>query len=465
MQDAELQALHEAIDPWCGFDQTDADGRRYRTTTRLCRIIPQASRHAADLLLPVLGGPNLVAFISDDPTHAVAGAEALASLRQAGVTVDHLRMTPDPGRTTVRCDDATIDRVEAWLATQPFQAAVVVGAGTLNDLVKMAAHRRGIPYACIATAPSMNGYTSAIAAILSAGVKTTQPCTPPVAVLACPEVMAQAPYRMIASGIGDLYSKPVSNADWRLSHRLNDSPHSEIVMRIVEAGSVLLEGVAPRLPARDLEAVARLTAALMLSGLAMQAAGSSATASGGEHLVSHYIDMTAVAFDLPYDFHGCQVACGTLATSALYEHVRSLDPATIDWQGCLDRHPTWDDYAQTLARRFGPLTDAVLPHARAAYPSRDELARRLERLRTQWDSLWEDCGHTLRPTAELRAELESAQCPTRFPELGVDRDRALAACVWSKDIRARYTILHLAAELGVLEDFFTPWIDAQYTPA
>ena len=91
----------------------------------------------------------------------------------------------------------------------------------------------------------MNGYTSSIAAILSAGVKTTQPCTPPVAVYADPRTMAAAPARMIASGIGDLYSKPVSNADWRLSHRLLGTPHSAIVMEIVEAGSTLLEGVAP----------------------------------------------------------------------------------------------------------------------------------------------------------------------------------------------------------------------------
>ena len=92
--------------------------------------------------------------------------------------------------------------------------------------------------------------------------------------------MRNAPYRMIASGIGDLYSKPVSNADWRLSYRLNDSFFSPIVMEIVDAGNTLLEGVAPRLPDRNFETVANLTGAVMLSGLGMQAAGSSGPASG-----------------------------------------------------------------------------------------------------------------------------------------------------------------------------------------
>ena len=59
-------------------------------------------------------------------------------------------------------------------------AVVAIGAGTVNDLVKMASSRAKLPYACIATAPSMNGYTSAIAALLQEGVKTTRPCAPPL---------------------------------------------------------------------------------------------------------------------------------------------------------------------------------------------------------------------------------------------------------------------------------------------
>ena len=66
----------------------------------------------------------------------------------------------------------------------------------------------------------------------------------------------------------------------------------------------------------------------MLSGLAMSVAGSSSPASGGEHLISHFIDMTAHAYDLPYDFHGCQVGVGTLTTAFIYEKLKALDPAS-----------------------------------------------------------------------------------------------------------------------------------------
>ena len=120
-----------------------------------------------------------------------------------------------------------------------------MGAGTINDIVKFATFQQGLPAACVGTAPSMNGYTSKIAAILSDGVKTTNPCHAPLVVIADLEVMARGPARMIASGLGDLISKPVSNSDWQLSAHLNGTPHSAEAMAVIERGAELLEDVAP----------------------------------------------------------------------------------------------------------------------------------------------------------------------------------------------------------------------------
>ena len=37
--------------------------------------------------------------------------------------------------------------------------------------------------------------------------------------------------------------------------------------------------------------------------------------------------MTSVAFGESHDFHGCQVAVGTIVTSRLYEYLAAQDPA------------------------------------------------------------------------------------------------------------------------------------------
>ncbi|MEO1273712.1 MAG: iron-containing alcohol dehydrogenase, partial [Myxococcota bacterium] len=235
---------------------------------------------------------------------------------------------------------------------QPITGVIVIGAGTLNDIAKMAAFKADLPYAVVGTAPSMNGYTSSIAALLTNGVKTTQPCRAPVVCLADLDIMANSPYRMIASGLGDLISKPVSNADWRLSFRLLDAHYADNVMVLVDEAARLLEGIAPGLAARDTEAVGRLTASLCLSGLAMSVAGTSAPASGGEHLISHYIDMTHFAFGQSHDFHGCQVGVGTITTAALYEKLAALDPSTIDIEARIAAWPAWPDHRDRLVEHF-----------------------------------------------------------------------------------------------------------------
>jgi glycerol-1-phosphate dehydrogenase [NAD(P)+] len=455
--------MSDLLERYAGMHRVDADGREYVIKTRAVHIAPGLTARLAEAAAPFLGpaeGRLLVVY--DDNTLAAAGQAVLDSLRDARREVATVRLEPTHGREDVLCDDETVDEVTAAVGASGAAVAIAVGSGTISDLVKMASHRCGIPCLAVPTAPSNNGYTSAIAAILSEGVKTTQPCTPVVAVFADPEVLRHAPYRMIASGLGDLYSKPVSNADWRLSHRLNDSFYSPVVMEIVDAGNALLEGVAPRLPERDPDAVARLTCAIMLSGMGMQAAGSSGPASGGEHLISHYLDMTEELDGEPHDFHGCQVAVGTIVTARLYDALWRLDPATLDVRACVARLEPWETYRVRLDERFGPLAGAVMSHAQAAYPTASELEARLTRLVAEWDEVRSWVGETLRAPDDLAAELESARCPVSFGELGVSRPRALRAVRHCKDIRNRYTILHLVWELGLLDELAGKIVAEQY---
>lgn len=406
-------------------------------------------RGFAALVEHLPAGSWLVAV--DENTWEVAGKRLAEVLDQAGQSWKRYNVVaPNPADAPM-CDDAAVLAFEQALKASGCVAGVAVGSGTINDIVKLACHRLGQPMACVGTAPSMNGYTSGIAAVLSEGVKTTVPCKAPAVVIADLDVMAESPYRMICSGLGDLMSKPVSNADWQLSACLNDSFHSEEAMAIIETGAAMLDGVAEKLPARDRDAISGLVNSLMLSGLAMSVAGSSSPASGGEHLISHYIDMTGHAFDLPCDFHGCQVGVGTLTTAYLYERLMAMNPSEIDVEACVSRLMDWPKYRERLAERFGPLFDAVVKHAELAYPTPDVMRARLTRLVSDWDRVMGSVSQTLRTKNSLEAELLEAKCPVRYSELNVDRERALAAVVNSKDIRNRYTILHLAWELGVLE--------------
>lgn len=435
---------------------------RYRDRLETRAVVQKrgAIEESPPVLRRLLGdGVWLVAV--DPNTWEVAGKRLARALNASAVRWERYDVPSPPGAAEPICDDASIAQFAEALREYRATTAVAVGSGTINDIVKYACHQTGLPMACVATAPSMNGYTSGIAAILQHGVKTTQPCRPARAIVADLDVLAEAPMRMIQSGLGDLMSKPVSNSDWIISARLTGSHHSTDAMEIIEHGAQLLEGIAEKLPRRDRDAVDRLSASLMLSGFAMTVAGNSSPASGGEHLVSHYLDMTAYAHGLPHDFHGCQVGVGTIAAAFLYQRLTELDPHSIDIERRVAHLLPWDDYREVLRDRFGTLYEAVLPHSECAYPTPEQLSSRLRLLFDRWEPLLSEVRRTLRTHESIEDELRRADCPVRFSDIGVaDRERAFASIAWAKDIRSRYTILHLAWDLGLVDEWAADAVSA-----
>ena len=69
----------------------------------------------------------------------------------------------------------------------------------------------------------------------------------------------------------------------------------------------------------------------------MLVAGSSAPASGGEHLISHYIDMKSALYGTAHDLHGSQVGVATVYCLGLWERIMDLDPNPIDLESLNNR--------------------------------------------------------------------------------------------------------------------------------
>ena len=170
-------------------------------------------------------------------------------------------------------------------------ALVAVGSGTINDLCKYAAAQDRKPHVVFATAPSMNGYTSANAAITVDGHKHSLPAATPRGVFIDLEVLAAAPARMIRAGLGDSLCRTTAQADWLLSHQLLGTPYRSAPFALLAADEAMLFDAPDALFGGDLEAMRALARTLVLSGLGMTLCGGSYPASQGEHLISHYLDM------------------------------------------------------------------------------------------------------------------------------------------------------------------------------
>ncbi|HEX7147421.1 MAG TPA: iron-containing alcohol dehydrogenase, partial [Actinomycetota bacterium] len=217
-------------------------------------------------------GERAAVVVADATTWRVAGEQVQRRLEAAGrATVPPYRFPPDH---FVYAEYGNIERLREAIATHD-AVPVAVGSGSLNDIVKRAAHEAGRPYLSVATAASMDGYTAFGAAITKDGYKQTMTCPAPRAVLADLEVLAGAPPAMTASGYGDLLGKVTAGADWLVADALGVEPVDPQVWELVQGPLREAVGRPGELAAGDQEALERLVEGLVMSGLAMQAHASS----------------------------------------------------------------------------------------------------------------------------------------------------------------------------------------------
>jgi len=376
------------------------------------------------------------AVLMDVRTREVAGRQAAAALAQAGWEALEV-LVPDPAEgTSPTCDEQTKNLLAARVAGADL--IVSAGAGVINDLGKWLAFEMDVPAAAVATAASMNGYSSANVAPTVEGVKTLLRARPPVAVLTAPAILKDAPYELTAAGLGDALAKSVSSADWYLNHLLfGDHYCAKSVGLVTQIEPLYLEHPSDLRQRKD-EAVAALFDALLLTGAAMTMAETSAPASGGEHLISHSLDMMSSLDQRPHDLHGRQVGVGAVLTAELYRRVLAVEsPWPLDPPAKVD-HRFW-----------GPLADGVAYHFSQKADRLRQAAETLSRGDT-WDRLREAVQPLLRTPRQIRECLAAAGAAYLAEDIRCDRARLLAAFVHGHEIRSRFTVLDLAWLLEIM---------------
>jgi glycerol-1-phosphate dehydrogenase [NAD(P)+] len=421
-----------------------ACGATHEVPVRAAVVEPGALRRIPSVIQELaLSGPAF--FLADENTQHAAGERVCGILAGAGIAV-HPVVLPGRPRSEASFADAVAARV-------PGDARLVVscGSGTITDLGKWAAHRRGLPQIAVATAPSMNGYASGIAALVRDGLKATTPVTPAVAVVADVDVLAAAPAEMIRAGLGDLVSKPCCNADWRLATILRGGRFCRKPFELVRDLEEISLGRAHLLSSRDPATIAALAEALIFSGVSMLMAGSSEPASGGEHLICHVLDMWALAEGRLPDFHGAQVGIGTVAMAELYELLMATRGEALDARALASVWERGEAMVDRCRGAFGGAADAVVAAFNAKRGSKAALAALSERIRERWEVMMDAAGGFVRPASEGRAVLRAAGAKAHFSELGIGAERFRDAAALAMCVRNRYTSLDLAFAAGLSE--------------
>ncbi|MFW6040867.1 MAG: NAD(P)-dependent glycerol-1-phosphate dehydrogenase [Thermoplasmatota archaeon] len=189
-----------------------------------------------------------------------------------------------------------------------------VGGGRSIDVAKYSSHLLDIPFISVPTAASHDGIASGRASINRNGNKISVAAQSPLAVVADTEIIAESPYRLLASGCGDIISNATAVMDWKLAKRLRNESYSHYAANLSEmTASSLIKNADSVKPGLE-ESAWLVVKALVSSSVAMSIAGSSRPASGSEHKFSHSLDSRVKNPAL----HGEQCGVGTIIMMYLH---------------------------------------------------------------------------------------------------------------------------------------------------
>ena len=190
-----------------------------------------------------------------------------------------------------------------------------VGGGKVIDVAKLAASQKKIPFISIPTALSHDGISSSRASIKGLEGPTSIEAEAPIAIIGDIQVISKSPYRLTASGCGDIVAKYTAVSDWKLAHKVNGEYYGEYAANLALMSAKLVMKQANIIREEGEDGFRVVLEALISCGVAISIAGSSRPCSGSEHLFSHALDIVSPKPVL----HGEQCGVGSIMMAYLWK--------------------------------------------------------------------------------------------------------------------------------------------------
>ena len=368
-----------------------------------------------------------ILIVADENTYGVAGDKTLKALD--GKEIESVIFD---GSTVLIPDERAIERVRAHL--DGVNLIVGIGSGVIQDLCKYVSFFARLPYMIVATAPSMDGYASNGAAMILGGMKETVSAHLPRAIIADVDVLKNAPMEMIKAGYGDIIGKYSALNDWKLSRVVNGEYFCQYIYDITYdmIGETLK--TAKGLLKRDDDAVKALTEALMIVGVMMSFATTSRPASGSEHHLSHYFEITGIVNGEKYLAHGVDVAYSTVITARIREEILKKGAPSVQFV------PERDFYEAKIKELYGEsvgegciaLQDRIGNYKKDRAPAYNEKWSEISEILSEMPS-----GEEIEKMLAL-AELDISELYDTYGEKKIND-----AVLYAKDLKDRYTVLWL----------------------
>lgn len=380
-------------------------------------------------VIDFLGDYKNVVMVCDENTYLVAGSkiETRIALQQ--------KIVLDPNG--LHADERAVYIVESLLASS-CDLLLAVGSGTIHDITRYVAYEKGLPFVSVPTAPSVDGYVSSVCAMTWKGVKRTLTAVPPLALVADSNVLASAPLKLIASGVGDMLGKYTSLFDWKISSILTGEYYCEYVFSLMKSALDEVVANAPKIKTRDVTSIESLTYGLVLSGLAMQMTGNSRPASGAEHHISHLIEMGVVSKNNTA-FHGEKVG---VATVLVLQKYRQATQKSLTESDIID----FDyDYSDFIKEKFSSLSDEIIKENAPDPLKTVEIPVLLEK----WDEICAFAKEFLPSADFVKHILDDLDASSTLSDIGLSDSLSNDLYTLSPFVRNRLTLMRLLKLINV----------------
>jgi len=419
----------------CGkIHKVDVKGIKYGSLVEIDEFISE-----------IYGKNKKLLVLCDEITYEVAGKRICENLKYNHALP--LVLKPKNGKK-VYARYEYVEEIEREIKN--IDLILTCGAGTITDLGKLVGDKNKIPLISFPTAPSMNGYTSPVSAYIKDGVKITVSVTPCEYVYIDEKVISNAPIELIKAGFADSLAKGFANSDWKISSILTGEKFCALPLKIVSKAEKRYVNKGELIKKRDRKVIKDIMNGLNLGGISMIIAGSSSPASGGEHLISHFLDMYAHQNKIePFSFHGLQVGTGVYISSLIYDFLNGFKSDEIG-EKIVKRKINYDEKFEKICSFFSSSKDIL----RKIFNKKIKVIEKIkEKIPLKWEKIKKETTSMVYSPIEIEKFLKKAECPLHLNEICDDKKLIENAILLSRFIRERITILDIADEIGLLDEF------------
>ena len=236
---------------------------------------------------------------------------------------------------------------------------------------------------------------------------------------------------MIKAGYGDIIGKYSCLVDWKLSAFINNEYFCKKVYNLTYKCANSVKRLASKIKNRDEKAIGKLMEGLVLVGVLMSFVGSSRPASGSEHHLSHYFEITGILDNTEYFAHGIDVVYSATFLARLKDKMLTSNPKKVEFNK--------EQYVKDIERIYTK--------------SASEVIKLQEKLGWYYK---DDSAFIYSNWAKIKKIIKKSPSFSKFNKMvtavGLDytefeklysKEKLDGAILYAKDLKDRYTVLWL----------------------